>query len=91
MTKSVHEQLSRTPVSTGEIRSQFPALSRRLAKERGVFVSHGDFYAMTVIERLGLGAEGLVRIGCACYTTEEEVERLILGVDDIVRVSRSHF
>jgi len=48
--------------------------------ERGLFLSHGDFYAATVVERLGLEPEGLVRAGCACYTTEEEVERLINGV-----------
>jgi selenocysteine lyase/cysteine desulfurase len=50
-----------------------------LAKD-GVFVSHGDFYASTVVERLGFAKEGLVRAGCACYTTDEEVERLISGV-----------
>ncbi len=55
------------------------AVARALAM-RGVFVSHGDFYATTVVERLGLAGEGLVRAGCACYTTEEEVERLIDGV-----------
>jgi len=54
-------------------------VARRLA-ERGVFVSHGNFYAATVVERLGLGAEGLVRAGCACYTTAEEVDRLVSGV-----------
>jgi selenocysteine lyase/cysteine desulfurase len=46
----------------------------------GVFVSNGDFYATTVVERLGLGAHGLVRAGCACYTTAEEVDRLVEGV-----------
>jgi cysteine desulfurase family protein (TIGR01976 family) len=48
--------------------------------EVGVFVSHGDFYALTVIERLGLADQGLVRAGCGVYTTREEVERLIDGV-----------
>jgi selenocysteine lyase/cysteine desulfurase len=52
----------------------------RLLADRGVFVSHGNFYAATVIERLGLGREGLVRAGCACYTTADEVERLVDGV-----------
>ncbi|HET6842001.1 MAG TPA: cysteine desulfurase-like protein, partial [Candidatus Angelobacter sp.] len=33
--------------------------------ERGVFLSHGDFYAMTVVERLGQMPHGLVRAGCA--------------------------
>jgi cysteine desulfurase family protein (TIGR01976 family) len=48
--------------------------------ERGVFASNGDFYAATVVERLGHGEDGLVRAGCACYTTADEVERLIDGV-----------
>ena len=53
-------------------------VARKLAA-RGLFLSHGDFYAATVVERLGLGEEGLVRAGCACYTTAEEIERLIEG------------
>lgn len=51
--------------------------------EQAVFVSHGDFYATPVVERLGLGAEGLVRAGCACYTTEAEIDRLIAAVQSI--------
>jgi selenocysteine lyase/cysteine desulfurase len=50
-----------------------------LAK-RGVFVSNGDFYAATVIERFGLVPGGLVRVGCSCYTSEHEVDRLLDGV-----------
>jgi cysteine desulfurase family protein (TIGR01976 family) len=53
--------------------------------DRGVFVSSGDFYATTVVARLGLTAEGLVRAGCACYTTEEEIDRLLDGVRSLVR------
>jgi selenocysteine lyase/cysteine desulfurase len=52
---------------------------------RGLFLSHGDFYAATIVERLGLGVEGLVRAGCACYTTQEEIDRLIRGVSEIAR------
>jgi cysteine desulfurase family protein (TIGR01976 family) len=48
--------------------------------EHGVFLSHGDFYALTVVERLGQAPHGLVRAGCACYTTPEEVDRLLAGV-----------
>src|SRR5262247_1553643 len=51
--------------------------------ERGVFASHGDFYAQTVVERLGKVEQGLLRAGCACYTTEAEVDRLIEGVREI--------
>lgn len=55
------------------------AVAEALA-ERAVFVSHGDFYATTVVERLGHAQDGLVRAGCAAYTTEDEVDRLIEGV-----------
>jgi cysteine desulfurase family protein (TIGR01976 family) len=48
--------------------------------ERGVFVSNGDFYAATIVERLGLVPDGLLRVGCSCYTSESEVDRLIDGV-----------
>jgi cysteine desulfurase family protein (TIGR01976 family) len=57
-------------------------VARRMA-ERGLFVSHGDFYAQTVIERLGLAPEGLVRVGCACYTSDEEIDRLIEAAREI--------
>ena len=57
-------------------------VARRIAKQ-AVFVSDGDFYATTVVERLGLAGEGLVRAGCACYTSSEEVQRLIDGVRSI--------
>ena len=57
-------------------------VARALVK-RGIFASHGDFYAATVVRVLGV--EGLVRLGCAAYTTEEEVERLL----DCVSVTAS--
>ena len=59
-------------------------VSRHLAA-RGIFASHGDFYAMTVVKRLGVANQGLVRLGCASYTTEEEVARVIECVSEIAR------
>ena len=56
--------------------------ARRLA-EKGLFLSHGDFYAYTVVQRLGLGQEGLIRAGCAIYTTDEEIDRLITTVSQL--------
>jgi cysteine desulfurase family protein (TIGR01976 family) len=53
--------------------------------ERGVFVSSGDFYATTVVRRLGHADDGLVRAGCALYTTEEEIDRLVAGVAAVAR------
>jgi cysteine desulfurase family protein (TIGR01976 family) len=50
----------------------------RALVEDALFTSHGDFYAATVVERLK--CDELVRIGCACYTTADEVERVIAAV-----------
>jgi cysteine desulfurase family protein (TIGR01976 family) len=58
-------------------------VSRHLA-DLGLFVSHGDFYAATVVEKLGLNDPGLVRVGCSVYTTEEEIDRIIDGVREII-------
>ncbi|MDH5234624.1 MAG: cysteine desulfurase-like protein [Gemmatimonadota bacterium] len=60
------------------------SVARALA-ERGVFVSHGDFYAATIVDLLGLSKAGLVRVGAACYTSDDEVERLIAGVAGLAR------
>lgn len=58
-------------------------VASRLADEAGAFLSHGDFYAATVVDRLGLRDQGLVRAGISIYTTEEEIDRLIQGVERI--------
>ncbi|HEV2230456.1 MAG TPA: cysteine desulfurase-like protein [Steroidobacteraceae bacterium] len=52
---------------------------------RGVFVSHGDFYATTAVRLLGHEHDGLVRAGCAAYTTAGEVGRLLEGVRELLR------
>jgi cysteine desulfurase family protein (TIGR01976 family) len=60
-------------------------VAKKLA-EHGIFLSHGDFYAMTVVERLGQTPHGLVRAGCACYSTPQEVDRLLAGVHGLLAV-----
>ena len=47
------------------------------------FVSNGDFYASTVARLLGKGAEGVVRIGAACYTTGEEIDRVLAAISKL--------
>ncbi len=70
----------RTPTLSFSVAGHDPGDVAAALAARGVFVSHGDFYATTVIERLGRAPEGVVRAGCACYTTADEVERLVDGV-----------
>jgi selenocysteine lyase/cysteine desulfurase len=58
--------------------------------EEAVFVSTGDFYAAGVVRRYGLGpGGGLVRAGCAAYTTADEVDRLLEGVARLSSRARS--
>ncbi len=48
----------------------------------GIFVWDGDFYATTLIEKLGLAdSGGVVRVGLAPYNTQEEVDRLLEAIE----------
>jgi selenocysteine lyase/cysteine desulfurase len=58
--------------------------AKALANE-AIFASNGNFYATGVIEAIGHAKEGVLRAGCACYTTEEEVDRLIESVARIAK------
>ncbi len=63
--------------------------SERVAEllgEKGFFVWAGHFYAIRLVERLGLQAQGgLVRIGLSPYNTAGEIERLLSEVSRITR------
>ncbi|MFL5461838.1 MAG: cysteine desulfurase-like protein [Gemmatimonadales bacterium] len=72
----------RTPTVAFTVANRSSESVARYLAERAVFVSCGDFYATTVVQRLAR-PDGLVRAGCACYTTMEEVERLIDAVRDL--------
>jgi cysteine desulfurase family protein (TIGR01976 family) len=73
----------RTPTLAFTIERHTSTEAAQLLAEKGLFLSHGDFYAATVVNRFGLEPEGFIRAGCACYTTEEEIDRLLNGVDAI--------
>ncbi len=73
----------RTPTLAFTVNGKSAVEVARHLVRHAIFASHGDFYAATVVERLGLARDGLVRAGLACYTTAEEVDRLIAGVRDI--------
>ena len=78
----------RTPTVAFAVKGRAPEDVARALVPRGVFVSHGDFYASTLVERLGHATDGLVRAGAACYTTEDEVDRLVAGVAALARADR---
>jgi cysteine desulfurase family protein (TIGR01976 family) len=66
----------------------WPRLSPRATAEHlaqyGIAVWSGNYYALRLMERLGLEAEGgAVRIGLAHYNTREEVDRLIDALHEV--------
>ncbi len=75
---------SRTPTLAFTVGIESSAEVSRSLANRGVFASHGDFYATTVAARLGVGESGFVRIGCACYTTSDEIARVVEAVRRVV-------
>ena len=74
----------RTPTVSFAVRGRDSEGIARHLSDKGLFVSHGDFYASTAVDRLGHAKDGLVRVGCACYTTEAEVVRLTGELRDLV-------
>jgi len=71
----------RTPLVSFSVKNQASQeISEQLAR-KGIFISHGNFLAATVVEKLGLADQGLARAGCACYTTLEEIQRLVAALD----------
>jgi cysteine desulfurase family protein (TIGR01976 family) len=58
------------------------AAAERLA-ERDIAVWDGNYYAVEVMERLGLGDEGAVRAGFVHYNTADEVDRLLAALEDL--------
>lgn len=60
------------------------AVTRVLAS-RGVNAPAGNFYALETSRWLGLGDAGAVRAGLAPYTDQDDVDRLVAGVEAAVR------
>ena len=51
---------------------------------RGIFVWDGNYYALSVTQRLGLEDQGgMVRVGLAHYNTQAEVDRLISALREM--------
>jgi selenocysteine lyase/cysteine desulfurase len=58
------------------------AVAERLG-EREIAVWDGDYYAVEVMERLGLGNDGAVRAGFVHYNTAAEVDRLLAALGEL--------
>jgi cysteine desulfurase family protein (TIGR01976 family) len=61
----------------------------RALGEHGLFVWDGHFFALRLVEKLGLiDSGGLVRVGLAPYNTAAEVERVIAAVAALAKAIR---
>lgn len=69
---------SRTPTFAITVRGLSPRAVCEHLGRRGIYAWDGDFYAQSLIERLGLAdSGGVVRLGLVHYNTHEEVDRLL--------------
>ena len=72
-----------TPVSIRKEGVRPLALAEALGKEN-IFVWEGNFYALSISQRLGVEESGgLVRLGLVHYNTAEEVDRLLEVIEGV--------
>ncbi|MCH2399093.1 MAG: cysteine desulfurase-like protein [Pirellulales bacterium] len=69
-----HERLPTLSITHHRLSPE--ALATELG-QRGLFVWHGNYYALELTESLGLEPDGMVRIGLVHYNTADEVDRLL--------------
>jgi cysteine desulfurase family protein (TIGR01976 family) len=66
----------RVPTFALSIEGKHPTSVAQRLGERGIFVWDGDYYAVEVMQRLGL-TDGAVRVGFVHYNTADEVDRVL--------------
>lgn len=77
----------RTPTFAVSLEGYTPEEVADYLGEQGIFVWHGHYYAVAVMERLGLLERGgLVRIGFVHYNTIAEVDRVIAALTELTMI-----
>jgi selenocysteine lyase/cysteine desulfurase len=75
----------RTPTFAIRVGDQPPVETAMRLADRGIYVWDGDYYALEVMERLGLQSSGgAVRIGFCHYNNVEEVDRVLEALREVV-------
>jgi cysteine desulfurase family protein (TIGR01976 family) len=73
----------RVPTFCFNVPGRSPPEVATLLAERDLAVWHGNYYALEVMRHLGL-TDGAVRAGMVHYNTEDEVDRLLAALHDLV-------
>lgn len=86
---TVHSRAAeRTPTLLLTIDGRSTVDAYRHLAARGVDAPSGSFYALEASRRLGLGDTGGLRVGLAPYNDTSDVDRLLEGLSDFLRVKR---
>lgn len=80
------EWTRKTPTIAFRIEGMSPKeVCRIMAEEYSIFIADGDFYATTLADKLDINnTGGWIRVGLAPYNSEEEVDRFIDAVKNLV-------
>lgn len=69
---------ARTPTFAVRVRGEHPSRTAERLAAQGIFVWDGNYYALELMERLGLDeGGGAVRVGFLHYSTPDEVDRVV--------------
>jgi selenocysteine lyase/cysteine desulfurase len=76
----------RVPTVVFNIKGKKPAQVATDLGAKGIYVWDGNYYALEVMERLGLESQGgMVRVGGVHYNTQQEIDRFLREVDALAR------
>ncbi len=79
----------RAPTVSITIANQTPEQVAAELAQSGLQIWHGHFYAIKVLEVLGLAdSGGLLRVGVSMYNTRQEIDRLLEGIAAIANRSK---
>ena len=73
----------RVPTFAFNVEGHTPRAVAGYLGERDIAVWDGDYYAVEVMERLGIGDKGAVRAGIVHYNTAAEVDRLLAALGEL--------
>jgi cysteine desulfurase family protein (TIGR01976 family) len=81
---AAQDLIRRTPtVAVSHARLDAPVLAERLG-EREIYTWAGNFYALELVERLGLESRGgVLRLGLVHYNTAAEVEATLAALEEV--------
>ena len=74
----------RVPTAVFNVAGRSPAEVAQVLGERGIFVWDGNYYALELMQRLGLeDSGGAVRVGAVHYNTPAEIDLFLEAVSGL--------